>query len=129
MNYKLTVNREKDYLDIIIAGERTIENISSAAREAIESSKEHQIDELLIDVQGLTGRITVFESYSLFTRLFPELKKTVIYKKVALIDNPERYERSRFFNYLASHRGYNIRIFSSKEKALDWLRVSEKQPA
>lgn len=125
MTYRLELRKEKDVVYVRASGIRSRETVSSIAHEILDACDKHQVDRVLVNVQELTGRLSIFDSFMLVAEEFPKLKRRQILKKAALVDNRERRERFRFFELLAHNRGYNLRIFDDADEALEWIRGDE----
>ena len=125
MAYELDIKREENYLHVRASGTRTRDAIAAIARETLEACKQHQVNEILVDIRDLTGPMGIFDSLLIVTREFPKLKAKDVVKKAAIINARERKERSRFFEQIAVKRGYNIRVFEDLAPAIEWLKSDQ----
>jgi hypothetical protein len=128
MSYTMDIEVQGDCLVAAACGERTGENVSAIAQEILDECLRQGIVKVLLDLRPLTGRLSISESLSVVTHLFPEMSALRKLERVAVIEASERHERSRFFERAAGARGYNIRMFSEQQQAVDWLAQS-RQPA
>jgi hypothetical protein len=71
-----------------------------------------------VDVRTFEGRLGVLDVYLVVTELFQKLRGKE--KETAIVDRPQSAMRG-FLETVAVNRGFNIRIFTEIEDALQWL--------
>jgi hypothetical protein len=126
MTYELQIRIEEHYLYVCASGARTRSNVSSMAEAILDACSQNHVKRVLVDVRELTGRLSVFESYSIPVKVFPRLRKRGVLTKAVIVDSGERSDRSRFFESLARKLGFNIRIFEDVDRAIEWLCDGEQ---
>lgn len=122
MLYDLEIKKEDQFVHAIASGVRTQKNISLIANDILDACKKHKADKVVIDIRQLTGRMPIFNSLSIIFEEFPHIKEAQVIKKAAIIDSEMRKIRYTFFESVARRRGYNIRIFSDPDAAVEWIR-------
>jgi hypothetical protein len=128
VSYDIEIELQEHYLFATACGDRTSENVSALAREVLDECVRHKVVNVLLDLRLLTGRLSISESLSVITRVFPEMGTLRKLQRVAVVETSERNERSRFFERAAGSRGYNIKMFEDQKEAVDWLS-EHRQPA
>jgi hypothetical protein len=118
--HQLTLEIKEEYLLAQISGQRTRAAVSSFVTEIAHAAIEYKRGKILIDVRGLEGWLSVFDSYYIVTDDFPQFRDKGIVK-AAIVDRPLPKLSEWFFETVAHNRGYNLRIFESPVVALDWL--------
>jgi len=113
------------YLYVQASGIRSIENLIPMVREYIEANDEHGYKKLLLDVRGMAGQLSTFESYDLCKQLPDKVKGFRPNKKTAVIDLEENRERFRFVENVLYNMGFKFRFFTNTADAEIWLRKSD----
>jgi hypothetical protein len=126
MGYRLDIRTEDGHLSVKAIGARTRENVIGMAQKMVETCHQNRVDIVLVDIREVPGRLSVFDSFALASKEFMELKKKGAVAKAALVDVPERRERSNFFNRATKNLGLNSRIFEREEDALKWLQADRQ---
>ncbi len=126
MEYELDIKKEKHFVHARASGKRTRANVSSIAKEIFEACISNQVEEVLVDVRELDGRLSIFDSMMLISIDLLKLKQRGVLKRAAIVDADKRRERFQFFERIAHQRGYNIRLFGDINKALKWICESER---
>jgi hypothetical protein len=75
---------------------------------------------VLVDVRGLKGRLSTLDSYRVVTEVFQKLRGQGLLK-AAILDRKAPSLRIRFIETVALNRGFNFRVFTSRDEALAWL--------
>jgi hypothetical protein len=125
MHYTLDLKVEERYLYATASGMRTRKSVAMIAKEVFEACQKHKANRVIVDVCQLGGRIPIFDSLSVIFEEFPHIKEAQIIEKAALIDSKIRKLRDSFFERVARSKGYNIRIFSEPEIAIEWILKDE----
>ena len=128
MTYRADFELRDQHLFATVGGPRTIESITSISREVVNECRRNGVSKVFIDLRQLTGRLEITDSLSVVERIFPAIESFRELEKVAVLEQKERFERSRFFERVAQSKGYNIRMFEDPDEATTWLTVTE-QPA
>jgi hypothetical protein len=121
MLYDLKIKKEDLFVSATVSGMRSRKTIGKIAGEIFEACKKHKADRVVVDVRKLVGRMPIFDSLSVIFDEFPKIKQAGILKKAAIIDSGMRRLRYTFFERVARRRGYNLRIFSKVDDALEWI--------
>ena len=121
MNLEVEMRPEESYLYAQVSGKRSVDNISSVARQVIGACVQYRLDSALIDVRDFEGRISIFDAFMIPARVFPSLRKLGVLNRVAILDTRERRERLAFFEGISRKGGYNLRAFTELERAVSWL--------
>lgn len=125
MSYKVNIRYEPDYLYVQASGVRSIENLIPMVREYIEANDEHGYKKLLLDVRGMTGQLSSFQSYDLCKELPGKVEGFRPNKKTAVVDSEENRERFRFVEDVLINMGFNFRFFTNTADAERWLCESK----
>ena len=117
MSYNFEIEKNGSYLFVTVYGTRTREAIISMAQEVIDACVKHSVDGALIDVRNFNGRISISDSYSIVSKIFPIFHQLGVLKKVVLVDLKKRSERIQFFGRIARSLGMNIQVFLDIDEA------------
>lgn len=118
--YTLTFENRENHLFVLSNGLRTRGTVTAMAMEIFDAALANNLSKVLIDARELDGRLGVLDSYLLVTEVFQNIRGKGI-RKAAIVDEQINTLREWFLETVARNRGFNIRIFNDKEKALDWL--------
>ncbi len=125
MSLDLKIEKNGHYLFVTAYGTRTRETLVSMAREVVDECAKHSVEEALVDVSHLEGRISISDSYSIASKEVPKLNQLGIIKKLVLVDSERRGERIQFFGRIARSLGINIQVFMDVDEAIESM-ASEK---
>lgn len=120
MNYHLGEQNHTEYIDC--AGHGLLLRDEQDALDLLTACGEHQAPRLLLDEENLAE-----DFFQLRTGLAGKilLKFSNYAVKVAAIFPPERVKRGKFRDMvLETNRGNEFRVFSEREKAVEWLTRS-----
>ncbi len=121
MSLVVEMQQEELYLYARASGPRTVDNVSSIARQVIGACVQYRLDAALVDVRELHGRIGIMDAVMVPSRLFPSVKALGVLKRVAVLDIKKRGERLALFEKISRAGGHNIRAFAKLERAVEWL--------
>jgi hypothetical protein len=122
MPYNLKIEKKNDLLWITAAGsERTLEIVLSMARDILQACVENKVTLALLDVRPLKGLLKTVEAHDLPDKYFPKMRDSSVITRFVIVDRKESRENDRFFENVAVNRGFNLRIFSDSDKAVEWL--------
>jgi len=103
-----------------MVGDARVNTIMEYAGKLIEFGAQHKCDRFLSDFrEAEVGFVTTLDTYE-----FPEtldsqgLKRTM---KRAIVTN-EITDSYRFYETVLTNRGYNTKVFTDYDKALEWLK-------
>ena len=124
MDSQLEIQQHSRYLMIVVRGTRTRESIADLAKEVVRVSAERGATRVLVNITGMVGSLSILDDYEvvgheMVSLPVPPTHRT--YPKTAIVDLPEHRERSDFFETAARNRGFNLRIFTAVDSAVEWL--------
>ena len=79
---------------------------------------EHDCRRLLVDATGISRLQSVFEDYEFTKQHRTELPQGT---RHAVLIRPEHQEHMRFVEDVAQNRSINLRVFTDRDQAIDWL--------
>ena len=124
MSYELDIRLEPDYLYVQVTGIRTVEDLLAIAKDCKAACDENGYKKLLINVQGMTGRLSTVESFTLGREEIGKLEGRGLYT-TAIVDLEENRDRFKFLEDVLRNSGFNFRFFSNEADARMWLVGSE----
>ena len=124
MSFEFNFRCEPDYVHVQTTGIRSMEWVMAIAQDSIKVIDEHGYNKILIDLQGMTGKLSDFNIYGLGREDFKKIRGDTRFK-AAVVDSEENRDRFRFFETVLVNSGYNVRFFSEVADAQRWLGVSE----
>jgi DNA-binding transcriptional LysR family regulator len=75
--------------------------------------------EVLVDTRRVTGNLSATDLWTLAEKL--ARFRDNFARRTAVLCSLEKFDYSRFFALCAENRGFNIRVFTSYEEAMEWL--------
>ena len=117
MSLDLKIEKNGHYLFVTAYGTRTRDTLISMAQRVVDECVKHSVDEALVDVSNLEGRISISDSYSIASKEVPKLHKLGVINKLVLVDSERRGERIQFFGRIARSLGINIHVFLDIDEA------------
>jgi hypothetical protein len=75
--------------------------------------------EVLVDTRRVTGRLSATDLWTLAEKL-GRFRDNFAHR-TAVLCPLEKFDHSRFFALCAENHGFNIRVFTSYEEAMEWL--------
>jgi hypothetical protein len=124
MSRDLKTRVEGDVLWVTASGSRSKPTILSMAEEIAAACAQQGLRKVLIDVRALEGTLATIDSYEIISEWFPYIREKAAISHCAIVDRPEIVGGYSFFETVAVNRGYRIRLFSSPEEGLAWLKGS-----
>jgi len=122
MAITIAYSREIDSVVVTYEGEATPEEIQTTIRDALAMAVERQCRRFLVDATELEHRGgTLLDTYELpqVFEHFPDIRR---YKDAIIL--PRRQAEAHdleFFETISRNRGYNVRVFTDRQSAVDWL--------
>jgi hypothetical protein len=123
MRFTLETTGAESYVSVRATGERTYEATAALAGAVMEACRQHGLRKALVDVTGLTGKLSVLNIIQLVVTRFSELKDKKMLNKTAIVDRSENRNHYTLLETAADNRGYNLRVFESSEDAIAWLKA------
>jgi len=121
--YEIFFEHNDDMLYVKASGEQTLENNRRLALYITEKMKKLGIKKLFLDSHGFIGQPGTFADYDLADFVSPLTIGGI--EKIAFFHPVETSEYSRFFETAARNKGINIRAFTLREKAEEWLKSED----
>jgi hypothetical protein len=119
--YEIGVSWNDDILEVVLSGEASEQNAGGIARDVITMACERRPRRLLVDCRTLTGRLGFADTYFL-VREYP-LEGAYITPRIAVVDTTANRNQAAFQETTTRNLGLNLRYFSSKDDAIEWLRA------
>ena len=121
MSYNLTFEKKDDVLWVTAAGTRSFEAVLAMSKDILAALAENKVKKVLIDVRALEGRLGTIDSYEIVDQHFRKIQDRSVITHCAIVDLKEFEHSYRFFENLATNRGFTLRIFPDTDQALAWL--------
>jgi hypothetical protein len=118
--YGFKIENKGGYLEATARGKRTREAVSALTIEFGKAGFDFHSSKILVDVRELEGSLKVYDSYQIVTQDFRKLRGKGI-QKAAIIDRKVPGVRGWFLETVAVNRGFNLRVFTDRQAALEWL--------
>jgi hypothetical protein len=115
--------REQGVALVKLEGAVTEENLHQMGVEVFSNAKQWNIHKLLVDdrhVKPVLPTSTIFKLPALFGSLGLQRSTPVA---IVHSEEAERHEDWRFFETVAYNSGFNIKLFSEMDEALQWLAL------
>ena len=114
MGYRIEFVEQGETLAAVVRGKNSFAHAVEIAQDIAEHAVRRASRRLLIDLRGLVGRVG-----SLSALL--AAPATQVRCKVAVVDVPQYDAYYAFPEHAARTRGGDLRYFTSRDDALDWL--------
>ena len=122
MSKEIAYSDEIDAVVITYSGHAPAAMVQSAIQAAYQLAVEKGSKRFLVDCSKMEpGGGSILDIYDLARMFeqFPEIRK---YKDAIILPPiPEGAEDLKFFETTARNRGFNVRVFTERQAALDWL--------
>ena len=120
MEWKITINKEKKFVEVITSGIAGRDSSLDMAKKIAHTMRTNRMTRVLIDhsnISSVTGdKVDVYFRPKIFKII------GVIFKiKIAEVIKLEHMDHFRFFETVCVNRGYRVSIFQEKGEALSWL--------
>lgn len=122
MSYNLTIEKKGDVLWVTATGMRSLETVISMSKDIMAACAEQKVRRVLIDVRELKERMKMGEIYEISDKYFPKIRDRSVITHSAIVDLKEFEHEYKFFETVAMNRGFNLRLFSDPDEAVEWLR-------
>lgn len=97
-----------------------IMHITERLQDALDLCRKNNCTKVFFDASNTKGRLTTFERFDLGLKAAmvfrSEIKLAVLYRAADI---------NQFAETVGVNRGLNVRIFSERSKALEWLGITE----
>ena len=119
-NYTVSIEIRGSYLFAQVYGKRTRETVTEVAAEIFSEAVANHLSRVIVDVRAFDGRLGVLDIYLVVTEVFQKLRGKGV-AKAAIVDKLQSSVREWFMETVAVNRGFNFRIFTDLDRALEWL--------
>ena len=119
-HYTLAIETRGSHLFVHARGVRTRATVTAMTMEIFDTALANRLSKILIDVRELKGRLGIMDSYLVVTEVFEKLRGKGLHK-AAIVDDQIFSFRNWFLETAARNRGFDLRIFTGHEEALEWL--------
>lgn len=118
----ITYSEKIDAVLVTYSGRVALEEIQETIRAALAMAVERRCRRFLVDAVDLqSSGGTLTDTYEL-PKVFEHFADIRTYKDAIILPRrkPEAQD-IKFFETTARNRGYNVRVFSDRQTAIDWL--------
>lgn len=121
-SYRLAIEKKDGVLWVTATGTRSFEGVLAMMRDVMAALIENRVTRVLLDVRGLAGRLATIESYEIVDKYFPKIRDRNVVTRCGIVDLKEFQSSYEFFETVARNRGFDLRILSDVDEALEWLK-------
>ena len=100
-------------------GEAYLEDAEQLIRDIVAAGSGLAEFEVLIDTRRLSGALSATDLWNLAEKL--ARYRDSFARRTAVLCPLEKFDHARFFALCAENRGFNIRVFTAYEEAMEWL--------
>jgi hypothetical protein len=104
---------------VVYGGAFRLQAAKRAVDGKIRACAEHDRSLVLFDCTGMTGNLSVWDRFQ--TIVYGQKVKGRV-NKLALVGRPGMLLPDRFAETVAVNRGINLKVFTDREKAVEWLK-------
>lgn len=126
---KFTSRSSRDYLEFVAETDVVTPGFFGQLMSRIKGAAAGELDEcskVLIEVIAPKAQLTVFERFQAWNRAFPVIRR----KRVAyLVTGRPLTSDASLFELVAHNRGITLRLFESRQDALQWLEAAAQDTA
>ena len=121
MPWKTNYNEAEKYIELTYSGIVTPEELFMAFENSMRLSKEHNTLLYLADCLEMVGGHSVIDLYGLIG-LFDQLNISIDSKEAVLMKSLQNSAKEiEFYETACRNRGFNVKLFTNRDEALDWL--------
>lgn len=122
MGYKIDKTGKPPYIRIKYLDLVTSRDIIDALNEALALSKVNDLYRVLADCSRVTVGHTVVDLYAVVAALVANNVPRAEFKEAVLLPRNEASDKDvQFYETAALNRGYAVRLFKTKDEAVEWL--------
>ncbi len=118
MPEKVTLNKDLNIIEVSSYGSVASEHVTRSVSEVERLHQETGINKVLVDTTGLTSFPGTIDAYEI-AKSFPRTLRIAVF---ILEEQKTRFDL-RFTETVAQNYGIDLRLFNSKDDALEWLRA------
>lgn len=128
MSMNCDITRDEGFLRVRLAGEFSVTEANDCAVNMFESVVEHGIQKVLVDCLQLEGEPTILQRFvhaTFAARTMDQFAANDILRstRFAYVGQEPLINRYTFGASVAINRGIIVKVFSSEDEALEWLKV------
>jgi len=121
MAWAANYNRDHDLVELVYKGKVTPADLHEALLAAVKLAKENNCILFLADCSEMEGGHSVVDLYGLIS-LYESVGLQLKMKEALLLPSMKSpKEDVKFYETACLNKGFNVKVFSQKEKALTWL--------
>jgi hypothetical protein len=121
--YSISINSDQHFLRVTVEGWFSLQNAIEILTTAIDHALLHEKKSLLIDVNKLTGSISLTDRFRFSETITGYYIQHALGKigKIAVVGQEPIVDPNRFGETVARNRGLNVFVFTDTEQAIQWL--------
>jgi hypothetical protein len=125
MSIDVDISVETDYVCLRCTGTYPLSEVKRLYQSAIDAALEHHKSKVLIDANGLTGKIPTMERFSSSVFLAEQIVGRAFGKigRFAVVGQEPLIDEERFGETVAINRGVNAKAATSLDEAISWLSL------
>jgi hypothetical protein len=113
------IHDHKDFLLVVYGGAFSLQAAKRAVDGMIQACAEYDRSLALFDCNRMTGKLSIWDRFQ--TMVYGQKIKGRV-DKLALVGRPDMLLPDRFAETVAVNRGINLKVFTDREKAVEWLK-------
>jgi hypothetical protein len=121
MTYCISIDNIQGLVEVDILGSINLPEAIHFYREMFREVQENSCERILIDHSRSLLNITVSEMYSI-PDIWKEMGGSRRLKYALIAPSNSSLSNFRFLETVARNRGYNLLIFSDRQKSMEWLQ-------
>lgn len=118
MSYTMDLVKDAKYISLVFMGEVTMNDVENARNEVDIKLTSSSWNRLLVDLSRSNLRLSFFEHFKFTSEHQSHFPKG---GRLALVVRPEEMEYYKFIEDVSQNRGVNLKLFSEKGQACNWL--------
>jgi hypothetical protein len=119
MKYEVSIDQDRRLIRIKVWGELTFESISEMTTEVSTAAAKHGFVHFLFDMRETTENADTMDAF--FLAANPEERGLTRTHKRAIVHRSTN-KLYRFFETVSVNRGYNVKLFTDIDSALEWIQ-------
>jgi hypothetical protein len=128
MPWQVVYHRELRVVDTRYAGILSAEELLAAVEKTLAMGREEGTELFLGDCSALQGGHSILHLYELAELLESRNIPRTVKEALILPEMDARKQEVEFWEVFCRNRGYNVRIFTERDKALEWLCKNAIEP-
>ena len=121
MAYEVVFVADANHVCATLTGAITEDEIKAARSDMNSELIDHSCERLLVDATGLTTMLPVLTDFEFTADHKTELPPRTWH---AVVIRPDQQEHMQFVENVAQNRAINLRLFTDRNEAANWLRDS-----